>query len=134
MATNTGTKSKGSSSKSQTESTVPMARNVQTRLREDLAPAARKTGKQIGRAFQATAKAAEKTAKVLAVRARVSARELRIRSLYLKIGESYYRGGKSGIGPQETAAALQPLVDKADKLHREIASLKLQEKKIRSGK
>jgi hypothetical protein len=132
MATNTGARKAGSSSKA--KSVLPIARNVRERVRKELAPVARKTGKQIGKAFQATAKAAGNTAKVLAVRAKVSARELRIRSLFTKIGESYYRGGKSGTGPEQKAAALQPLVNQVDKLHREIASLRLQEKKIRSGK
>jgi hypothetical protein len=132
MATNTGQKK--AKSTSGLKSAVPTVRKVQESVRRELGPAARKTGRQIGIAFRATAKAAENTAKIVALRAKVSARELRIRSLYLKIGESYYRGGTSGAGPEQKAAALEPLVNQVDKLHREIASLKLREKKIRSGK
>ena len=132
MANKTG--SAKTASASTAKPSVPIARKVQERVRKNLAPAARKTGRQIGKAFQATAKAAERTAKVLSLRAKVSARQLRTRGLFLKIGESYYRAGKSGAEPQDNAAALQPLVDQVDKLNREIASLKLQEKKIRSGK
>jgi protein-disulfide isomerase-like protein with CxxC motif len=132
MATNTGSEKTSSSPKA--KSSPPIARQVRERVRKNLAPAARRTGKQLGKAFQATARAAGKTAKVLAIRAKVSARQLRMRGLFQKIGESFYRAGKSGTEPQENAAALQPLLDQVDKLNGEIGSLKLQEKKIRSGK
>src|SRR3972149_1371442 len=108
MTTNSGSVKPGSTSKAKS--------SVGERVRKNLGPAARKTGKQISKAFQATAKAAGKTAKVLAVRAKVSSRQLRIRGLFLKIGESFYRAGRSGTAPQDNAAALQPLVDQVDNL------------------
>jgi len=103
MTTNSASVKPGSPSKAKA--------SIQERVRKNLAPAARKTGKQIGRAFQATARAAEKTAKVLGIRAKLSSLQLRIRGLFLKIGESFYRAGKSGTGLPENAAALQPLLD-----------------------
>jgi hypothetical protein len=126
----TGKTSKGSTPKA----AVPLARQVRERVRKDIAPAARKTGKKIGSALQATARVAEKTAKIVGLRAKVSARQLRMRGLFLKIGESFYRAGKSGMSPDENATALRPLLGQVDKLNREIASLKLQEKKIRAAK
>lgn len=132
MATNT--ESRKTSSSTGSKSAASLARKVGESVRREISPVARKTGKQLGKAFQATAKAAEKAAKILGIRAKVSARQLRIRNLFLKVGESYYRSGKSGNSPEQVATALQPQVIQLNKLHQEIASLKLQEKKIRSGK
>jgi len=117
-----------------TKTAVPLTRRVRERVSKDIAPAARRTGRKIGKAFQATAKAAGKTAKVVALRAKVSARQLRMRGLFLKIGESVYRTDKSGKSPDASVTALRPLLEQAEKLNREINSLKLQEKKIRAAK
>jgi hypothetical protein len=131
MGKSTGTAKK---TKSATAKAVPLARQVQERVRKDLAPAARKTGKAIGGAIQATARAAEKTAKIVTLRAKISARQLRIRSLFSKIGESFYRADKSGKSPDENVMALRPLLGQVDKLNREIGSFKSQEKKLRSAR
>jgi uncharacterized protein (DUF2342 family) len=132
MATKVASGKIGNSSAA--KSAVSIARKVGESVRRGISPVARRTGKQIGKALQASAEAAEKTAKIVAVRAKVSARELRVRNLFLNIGKSYYRSVKSTSGQKENAATLQSLVNQLDKLHREIASLKLQEKKIRSGR
>jgi hypothetical protein len=132
MAKSTGTRK--TSKPSTPKPAVPLARQVGERVRKDIAPAARRTGKKIGGAFQATARAAEKTAKIVTLRAKVSAHQLRIRGLFLKIGESFYRADKSGMTPDENVTALRPLLGQADKLNREIDSFKLQEKKIRAAK
>jgi hypothetical protein len=132
MARSTGTGKAGKASAAKTA--VPLARQVRERVRKDLAPVARKTGKSIGSAIQATARAAGKTARIVALRARISARQLKIRGLFQKIGESFYRANKSGKSPDENATALRPLLGQVDKLNREIDSFRVQEKKIRAAR
>jgi hypothetical protein len=125
MAKSTGTGGTGKAPAPKTAE--PLARQVRERVRKDISPAASQTGKKIGQALQATAR-------ILALRAKGSARQLKARGLFLKIGESFYRAHKSGMSPEKNATALRPLLGQLDKLYREIASFKLQEKKIRDAK
>jgi len=108
--------------------------SISARLRRNLGPAAKKAGQGIGKALKVTARAAETTTKVVAIRATASAKELKIRGLFHRIGESFYKGRKAGRSAEENTAALEPLIAQVDKLKREIAALKKQEKAVRASR
>jgi hypothetical protein len=134
MSKNPSTRKRAGTSASTGKPSSSSGQPVRKGLHEELGPVARRAGKSISRAFQATAKAAEKTAKVLGLRTRISARQLRIQGIFTKLGEGYFRTQKEGLTPEETARSLQASVDQVDKLQKEIASLKNQEKKLRAAK
>jgi hypothetical protein len=105
---------------------------------QDFASLVRKTGKKLGKTVRATVKAAgkaaEKTAEVVAVRAKISARQVSMKASFLKMGEAFYRASKSGMGPEQCLASMQPQVEKLDALNQEIATLQLREKTLRAAR